>query len=61
VDKTPVFDGAAGGFVYVYGVRVLKKRRSAILSLFEPGAFPDGIVAGSTTKNAPPSTYIAGR
>jgi len=31
VDKTPVFDSAAGGFVYVYGGTHLNKRRSATL------------------------------
>ena len=35
IDKTPVFDSAAGGFVYVYGGTHLKKRRSAILSPIE--------------------------
>jgi hypothetical protein len=29
--KTPVFDSAAGGFVYVYGGTHLNKRRSATL------------------------------
>ena len=41
-DKTPVFDGAAGGFVNVYGGTHLEKHRSAILSLFELGAFGPG-------------------
>jgi hypothetical protein len=31
VDKTPVFDSAAGGFVYVYGETYLKKHQSATL------------------------------
>jgi hypothetical protein len=37
VYKTPVFDSAAGGFVYVDGGPQLKKQRSATLSLFELG------------------------
>jgi hypothetical protein len=35
VYETPVFDSAAGGFVYVDGRTHLKKHRSAILSLFK--------------------------
>ena len=42
VDKTPVFDGAAGGFVNVYGGTHLKKHPSAILSRFGMGAFGPG-------------------
>jgi len=35
VDKTPVFDSAAGGFVYVYGGTHLNEHRSGIFSLVE--------------------------
>jgi len=42
LDKTPVFDGAAGGFVYVYGGTHLKKQRSAILTVSEMTAFGPG-------------------
>ncbi len=42
VYETPVFDSAAGGFVYVYGEAHLQKRRSAILPQFELGATGPG-------------------
>ena len=42
VYETPVFDSAAGGFVYVYGGTYLKKHRSAILSVFRMDAFGPG-------------------
>jgi len=58
VDKTPVFDGAARGFVYVDGGPTRKKHPSAILALFEMGAVTD---VGSATKKAPPSISMAGR
>ncbi|MGA2442246.1 MAG: hypothetical protein ABSH08_14935 [Tepidisphaeraceae bacterium] len=32
VDKTPVFDGVAGGFVYVYGGYMLENSLGVILS-----------------------------
>jgi hypothetical protein len=39
VYETPVFNSAAGGFVYVYGGTHLKKQRSAILAVFPMDAF----------------------
>jgi len=62
VDKTPVFDSATGGFVYVYGGTDLKKRRSAILAVSEMTPFGLGVTGvGSTTKNVRPSIFKAGR
>ncbi len=57
VDKTPVFDSAAGGFVYVYGRSYLKKPRPAILSRFALGLDHGRI----DDEKSPPSISIAGR
>jgi len=42
VDKTPVFDGAAGGFVYVYGGTHLKSSGRPFLTVSEMTAFGPG-------------------